>query len=276
MHIDLLHGVILVLAGCTAGVMNAIAGGGTLVTFPTLIYVGIPSIAANATSTVALLPATFGGAVGYRNNIRKIVPWLKLFVPASLLGGLIGGILLVQTPTKTFDSMVPFLILFATVIFMAQSSFMKFFRSRAASVHPTQAEALTMLCAQVHMGEKSKQWLYGAVFFQFCVSVYGGYFGAGIGILMLASLGVLGFEDIHEMNTLKVILGFLINIVAAVYFIASGLIFWSDALFVASGAVIGGFSGAHFAQKVPQKKVRAAITAIGFMITAVMFVRQFG
>ena len=261
MHIDLLHGVILVLAGCTAGVMNAIAGGGTLVTFPTLIYVGIPSIAANATSTVALLPATFGGAVGYRNNIRKIVPWLKLFVPASLLGGLIGGILLVQTPTKTFDSMVPFLILFATVIFMAQSSFMKFFRSRAASVH---------------MGEKSKQWLYGAVFFQFCVSVYGGYFGAGIGILMLASLGVLGFEDIHEMNTLKVILGFLINIVAAVYFIASGLIFWSDALFVASGAVIGGFSGAHFAQKVPQKKVRAAITAIGFMITAVMFVRQFG
>ena len=259
-HLGLFHGIVLVLAGCTAGVMNAIAGGGTLVTFPTLIYVGIPSIAANATSTVALLPATFGGAVGYRNKIGAIVPWLKLFVPASLVGGLIGGILLVQTPTKTFDSMVPFLILFATILFMVQSSFMRFFRSRVSSEH---------------LAQRSKKWVYGAVFFQFCVSVYGGYFGAGIGILMLASLGVLGFEDIHEMNTLKVILGFLINIVAAVYFIASGLIFWSNALIMACGAVVGGYSGARFAQKVPQKKVRGAITVIGFVITAVMFYRQF-
>jgi len=256
----MLHMVILVLAGCIAGIMNAIAGGGTLVTFPTLIYVGLPSIPANATSTVALLPATFGGALGYRNKIGKIVPWLKLFVPVSLLGGLIGGILLVQTPTKMFDSMVPFLILFATVLFMAQTTFVRFFGSRIAATRQTQ---------------RTKKWVYGAVFFQFCVAVYGGYFGAGIGILMLASLGVLGFEDIHEMNTLKVILGFLINIVAAVYFIVSGLIIWSAVLAVACGATIGGYSGAHFAQKVPQKKVRAAITAIGFVITAVMFYRQF-
>jgi uncharacterized membrane protein YfcA len=259
-HIDAFHIIVLILAGAVAGVMNSIAGGGTLVTFPTLIYVGLPSIAANATSTVALLPATFGGAVGYRNKIRTIIPWLKLFVPVSLLGGLIGGVLLVQTPTKTFDSMVPFLILFATILFMARSSFVQFFGSRVAAAREA---------------PRSKKWVYGAVFFQFCVSVYGGYFGAGIGILMLASLGVLGFEDIHEMNTLKVILGFLINIVAAVYFITSGLIFWSDALVMASGAAIGGFSGAHFAQKVPQKIVRAAITAIGLVISAVMFYREF-
>lgn len=257
---DVVHVLILVLAGGTAGIMNSIAGGGTLVTFPTLIYLGLPSIAANATSTVALLPATFGGAVGYRTKIRQIVPWLKLFVPVSLLGGLIGGILLVQTPTKTFDSMVPFLILFATVLFMAQSSFARFFGSRKMPSH---------------QGGPSKKWIYGSVLFQFGVALYGGYFGAGIGILMLASLGVLGFEDIHEMNTLKVILGFLINIVAAIYFIASGLIFWSDALVMACGAVVGGYSGAHFAQKVPQKKVRFAITLIGLIISAVMFYRQF-
>ena len=257
---DVLHALILALAGCLAGIMNSIAGGGTLVTFPTLIYVGLPSIAANATSTVALLPATFGGAVGYRNKIRQIVPWLKLFVPVSLMGGLLGGVLLVQTPTKMFDSMVPFLILFATVLFMAQSSFARYFGTRVASSQHT---------------PPPRRWIYGSVLFQFGVAVYGGYFGAGIGILMLASLGVLGFEDIHEMNTLKVILGFLINIVAAVYFIVSGLIYWPEALVMACGAVVGGYSGAHFAQKVPQKRVRAAITVIGLMISVIMFYREF-
>ena len=259
-HFDFIRALILALAGCMAGIMNSIAGGGTLVTFPALISVGVPSIPANATSTIALLPATFGGALGYRKKIVAIVPWLRLFVPVSLVGGLIGGILLVQTPTKTFDSMVPFLILFATVLFMAQSTFSKFFGSRSAHTHGT---------------PPSKKWIYGAVVFQFVVALYGGYFGAGIGILMLASLGMLGFEDIHEMNTLKVILGFLINIVAAVYFIACGLIFWSDAVVMACGSVIGGYSGAHFAQKVPQTRVRIAITVIGFVISAVLFYRQF-
>jgi uncharacterized membrane protein YfcA len=259
-HFDLFRALILAAAGCIAGLMNSIAGGGTLVTFPALIYAGLPSIAANATSTVALLPATFGGAIGYRNKIRQIVPWLRLFVPVSLLGGLIGGILLVKTPSKMFDSMVPFLILFATILFMAQSSFAQFLGSRVAISHQK---------------PPSKRWIYGSVIFQFVVAVYGGYFAAGIGILMLASLGVLGFEDIHEMNTLKVILGFLINIVAAVYFIVSGLIYWPEAFVMACGAVIGGYSGAHFAQKVPQKRVRSVITAIGLIISAVMFWRQF-
>jgi uncharacterized protein len=259
-HFDLLHAVVLVVAGALAGVMNSIAGGGTLVTFPSLIWIGIPSIAANATSTVALLPATFGGAVGYRNKIRPIVPWLKLFVPVSLLGGLIGGVLLVQTPSKMFDSLVPFLILFATILFMAQASFARLFGMKSVTARHS---------------PPSKRWIYGSIVFQFGVAVYGGYFGAGIGILMLASLGMLGFEDIHEMNTLKVILGFLINIVAAVYFVASGLIYWPDAIVMACGAVIGGYSGAHYAQKVPQKKVRMAITSIGLIISGVMFYRQF-
>ncbi len=111
--------------------------------------------------------------------------------------------------------------------------------------------------------------------FQFAVAVYGGYFGAGIGILMLASLGLLGFRDVHEMNALKVMLGFLINVVAAVYFIGSGLVTWSAAGIMMLGTILGGFFGAHFAQRVPQQWVRSLITVIGLIISAVMFYRQF-
>jgi uncharacterized membrane protein YfcA len=257
-HFDVVHVLVLMIAGCTAGLMNAIAGGGTLVTFPALIWIGLPPIIANATSTVALLPATLGSTVGYRKRIQHISSWLKVFVPVSLVGGLIGGILLVQTPSRMFDSMVPFLILFATILFMAHSSFVRFLGTQ--SIYHTQ---------------HSKEWLYGSMAFQFAVAVYGGYFGAGIGILMLASLGMLGFEDVHEMNTLKVILGFLINVIAAVYFIVSGLISWPDAFIMACGTIVGGYSGAHFAQRLPQRAVRTAITAIGLIVSAVMFYRQF-
>ena len=256
--IDIAHLAALVVAGFIAGVMNSVAGGGTLVTFPTLIFIGLPSIVANATSTVALLPAALSSAFGYRNNIRPVFRWLRIFAPVSLLGGLLGGILLVQTPSHVFDGLVPFLILFATFLFMAHSSFTRFLGTRTAQGAPP-----------------TRIWIVGAALFQFCVAVYGGYFGAGIGILMLASLGILGFEDVHHMNTLKVMLGFLINVVAAVYFVASGLIDWPAAGIMAVGTIIGGYAGAHIAQQIPQARVRAVITAIGLIISAVMFYKQF-
>lgn len=258
--IDLLHGAALVAAGCLAGLMNSIAGGGTLVTFPTLIVLGIPSIPANATSTIALLPAAIASAIGYRNKIRSVSRWLTVFAPVSLLGGLIGGILLVQTPTRVFDWLVPFLILFATILFMAHSSFTRFSGMHAATGRGVRPSRTVLL---------------GGALFQFAVAVYGGYFGAGIGILMLASLGMMGFEDVHEMNGLKVILGFLINVVAALYFIASDLVYWPAAGITACGTIVGGYAGARFAQKVPQQRVRAFITAIGLIISAIMFYRQF-
>jgi hypothetical protein len=183
-----------------------------------------------------------------------------MFAPVSLLGGLIGGILLVMTPEKVFDGFVPFLILFATALFMAQGSFRTFFGHQAE---------------RAHGAPPSRRWVAGAVVFQFAVAVYGGYFGAGIGILMLASLGLLGFQDVHEMNALKVMLGFLINVVAAIYFIVSGLVTWPAACVMALGTILGGYFGAHFAQRVPQKVVRGMITAIGLIISAVMFYRQF-
>lgn len=250
---DLSRALILLGAGALAGAMNSVAGGGTIVTFPSLIISGLSSIVANATSTIALLPGTLSSVFGYRRNIASVRHWLKLFAPVSLVGGLLGGILLVQTPSKVFDWLVPFLILFATILFMANATVARYFQ-------PT--------------GEKpSSRWLWGATLFQFGVALYGGYFGAGIGILMLASLGMLGFKDVHEMNTVKTILGFLINIVAAVYFAASGIIDWGSAGIMAIGTVIGGFSGAHYAQKVRQTTVRRIITGIGLVLSAIMFYR---
>lgn len=244
-------------AGFVAGSMNSIAGGGTIVTFPALILAGLGAIDANATSTVALLPGALAGVFGYRQNISAVAPWIKRFALASLLGGLLGGILLTRTPAKIFEWLVPFLILFATLLFMSQSFLARFFSTEKAASPP------------------GARWLAAAIFFQFAVAVYGGYFGAGIGILMLASLGMLGLGHIHEMNTVKNVLGFLINIVAALYFVVSGLIHWPAAGIMALGAIGGGFSGAHFAQKIPQAVVRHLITGIGFTLAALMFVKQF-
>lgn len=255
---DFHHYLIVFFAGGIAGIMNAIAGGGTIITFPSLIVAGIPSIAANATSTIALLPSALGYTFGYRKNIRAVWHWIKLFAIVSLVGGLLGGILLVRTPSAVFDWLVPFLILVATVLFTTHGFFAKMFR--------------------LEIGQRKEghrlRWLVGAVFFQFVVSIYGGYFGAGIGILMLATLGMLGVGNIHEMNTVKGILGFLINVVAAVYFIMSGLIHWRAAGVMALGSVIGGYSGAHFAQRIPQKMVRRLITAIGLGLTLYTFIKQ--
>jgi len=256
--LDVALAAALMAAGFVAGVMNAIAGGGTLVTFPALVFAGLPSVVANATSTVALLPAALSSAASYRRKVRSAFRWLALFAPVSLLGGLAGGILLVQTPSKVFDWLVPFLILFATLLFMAHSTVSRFLGRR-----------------MVVTGEGTEHhWRLWAIVFQFAVAVYGGYFGAGIGILMLASLGLQGFEDVHEMNALKVILGFLINVVAAVYFIMSGLIHWMSAGVMVFGTILGGYAGAHFAQRVPQARVRAMITAIGLVIAGVMFYKQ--
>ncbi|MBI5472523.1 MAG: sulfite exporter TauE/SafE family protein [Ignavibacteriae bacterium] len=257
--IDPGRAALLIGAGFVAGVMNSIAGGGTIVTFPALIFSGLQSIVANATSTVALLPASLSSLLGYRKRVAGVTRWLQLFSPVSLVGGLLGGILLTKTPTQTFDWLVPFLILFATVLFMSNTLVSRYLLPKSGESH----------------GEPSRHWIIGAVVFQFFVGVYGGYFGAGIGILMLASFGLLGFSDVHEMNTVKVVLGFLLNVVAALYFAWSGIVDWSSAGVMVVGTIIGGYVGAHFAQKVPQKLVRSLITAIGLALSAVMFYKQF-
>jgi uncharacterized membrane protein YfcA len=249
----------LAAAAAAAGMVNAVAGGGTLITFPALLAFGTPSVVANATSTLALVVGTAGSVYGYREPIRAVKPWLKRFVPVSLLGGLLGGILLTCTEEKVFAKLVPFLLLFATIVFLLQGAFRRFagFTGRSETATPHHHA------------------VWAAAGFQFFVALYGGYFGAGIGILMLASLGFLGLTHIHEMNGLKTVLGSLINLVAALWFIGTGLIDWPRAAVMTVGALAGYFVGAHYAQRIPQHRVRQIITVIGFLISAVMFYTQF-
>ncbi len=248
----------LLLASAMAGAINAVAGGGTLVTFPTLLFFNTPPVVANATSTLALVIGNSGGIYGYRKHLKPVRAWLWRFLPASLLGGFLGGVLLTLTGNRTFAKLVPFLILFATVLFLAQGLFRRCVRSQTSGEDSMVSTRL---------------WL--AILFQFAVAIYGGYFGAGIGILMLASLGFLGLSHIHEMNTLKTVLGSLINLVAAGWFVAAGLIHWPKAGVMTVGALAGYFLGSHYAQQISPRHVRRIITSIGFLISAVTFYEQF-
>ena len=248
----------LAAAAMVAGAMNAVAGGGTLVTFPTLILVGTGAEVANATSTIALVFGTLGSMYGYKEHVKAIRSWLARFSLVSAVGGMLGAILLTKTSDAVFAKMVPFLILFATVLFMAQDAFRRFAQKGQEARKRGEAGAI-----------------WGAMAFQFAVSVYGGYFGAGIGILMLASLGFLGMTNIHEMNALKTVLGSLINAVATLWFIHAGLIDWGKAGIMTAGALVGYYLAASFAQRIPQQRVRQLISAIGFGISGVMFYKQF-
>jgi uncharacterized membrane protein YfcA len=239
-------------AALGAGAINAVAGGGTLLTFPTLLAFGIAPLMANATSTLALVIGTSGGMFGNRQYIHSITPWLRRFLPVSIIGGLIGSALLTHTSNQTFAKLVPFLILFATLLFLTQGVFRRFASSGGKAVS-----------------------IRGAIVFQFVVAIYGGYFGAGIGILMLATLGFIGMANIFEMNTLKTILGSLINLMAALWFVWAGLIDWPCAGIMTAGAVVGYFLGAHYSQRISQARVRKIVTAIGFIISAVTFYKEF-
>jgi uncharacterized protein len=248
----------LAASAAAGGAINAVAGGGTLVTFPTLLLFGVSPVMANATSTLGLVIGTFGSMFGYRRHIAPVRPWLWRFVPISLLGGLIGSILLTVTTNRTFSKLVPFLIFFATALFLTQGLFRTLLQSDSPAGRP-----------------RATKRIWGAIAFQFAVAIYGGYFGAGIGILMLASLGFIGLANIHEMNTLKTILGSLINLVAAVWFVYAGLIDWPRAGIMVAGALGGYFLGSHYSQKISQKRVRQIITAIGLILSLVTFYQEF-
>jgi len=248
----------LAASAAAAGLINAVAGGGTLITFPTLLAFGTPPVTANATSTLALVIGTFGGVFGYRRQLAAVRAWFWRLLPPSLVGGGLGSWLLKITDPALFAKLVPFLILFATVLFLAQGLI-----KRWTGKGPTEAPV------------PSRGTVLGAILFQFAVAVYGGYFGAGIGILMLASLGLLRLGDIHQMNGLKTVLGSLINLVASIVFIAAGLIDWPRAGVMTVGALAGYLVGAHYSQRIPQARVRQIVTVVGLTIAAVSFWKEF-
>ena len=247
---DAIHLALVVLVAAAGGAVNSIAGGGTLLTFPALVGLGIPPIVANATSTVALVTGTIGSMWGYRAELAGARAWAVRFAVPSLAGGLIGALLLLRTSADRFAAIVPLLVLGATLLFMLQKPVMRWVGAhhRAALDEPGRPLAPPPL---------------PFLLYQFLVAIYGGYFGAGVGILMLAALGFMGLTNIHRMNGLKNWGGTCMNLVAVATFAASGIVNWPVALSMAAGATLGGYAGSGLAQRVPQHRVRQAIVAIG-------------
>lgn len=240
------------LAAAIGGAMNAVAGGGTLITFPAVVALGVSPLAANATSTVALWPGSLAGMWGFRGELAGTRAWLVWFTAPSILGGVAGALLLLYTPSGRFEAIVPFLVLGATLLFLLQRTIT---RALARKVLDTGAggEPDTM--------PRPSVWLLVGQFF---VAVYGGYFGAGIGILMLAAFGLMGLTNIHKMNGLKNWGATCINGCAALMFVFSGIVQWPVAIAMAAGSLCGGHLGARLALRVGQIWVRRAVVAVGF------------
>ena len=267
--------VILIAASFLAGAVNAVAGGGTLISFPALIFAGQTARIANATNTVALWPGALSSFWVYRRELgrhRREVIWLSI---PSVLGGLLGAWLMVKTDDKTFAFLVPYLILLATGVFIVHEPLTRLQRRLSGATAkqkspespksddgPTFAHSATPL-----------RWAV-VLLSQFLVGVYGGYFGAGIGILMLAVYGILGFSNIHEANAIKNLNAMFINGIAAVLFIIKGLVDWPSALVMSVGAIVGGYAGAGAARRLGQKNVRRIVIAIGLTLSAVMLFRS--
>jgi uncharacterized membrane protein YfcA len=247
--------IIMFAAAFGAGVVNSIAGGGTLITFPALIGLGLDAKVANATSTVALWPGLMGGLWGYRREMESSRPFLIRLGLVSLAGGVVGTALLIMTPTLTFARLVPYLILFATILFTLQEPV-----SRWLKLHPAGADPHT-------------SWWVTALILQFVAAIYGAYFGAGNGILILAVLGLLGINDIHLANGIKTFLAIVLNSVAVIGFSISRLVDWPTSLLMAVGAIAGGYCGASVARRVGRVSVRRAVIVIGLIISILMLWR---
>jgi len=241
-----LHYVLLFAAALAAGAINSVAGGGTLLSFPALLAVGVSPVAANATSTVALVPGSLSAFWGYRGEMQDAQADLRRWAAPSLLGGAVGAWLAVHIGDKAFSHLVPYLILGATGLFLLQGPLRAWLNARPAPE-----------------GQSHSPFHIGATIFQFLVAVYGGFFGAGIGILMLAAMGILGLTNIHRMNGLKNFAAICINGVAALTFVFSGKVHWPLALLMMAAAIVGGYSGAGLAKRVGQQNVRRAVVVIG-------------
>ena len=236
--------------------MNALAGGGTLLTYPALLFAGESAITANATSTVALWPGAAASIFAYRSEVRDHAGWLGvLFIP-SLLGGAIGAVLLLSTPARTFEHLAPFLVLAATVLFMIQGFVSRNLLRETGAVKPKPGRAVAAWLLQLGIG------------------IYGGYFGAGIGILMLAVLGFMGMNDIHAANGIKSFFGMCINGVAAIWFIVQGAVVWPAALIMIVGSMLGGYAGGRFARRIGRTRSRAAVVVIGLIVTVILLLRR--
>jgi uncharacterized protein len=258
------------LAAAVGGAINAVAGGGTLITFPAVVALGVPPLAANATSTVALWPGSLASMWTFRGELAGTRAWLVWFTAPSILGGVTGALLLLFTPSGRFEAIVPFLVLAATLLFLLQRTITRALARHALdAANPANPVEPAGSAAAADAADRTKQdvmprpsaWFLLA---QFGVAIYGGYFGAGIGILMLATLGLMGLTNIHKMNGLKNWGATCINGFAAMMFIFSGIVQWPVAIAMAAGALTGGHLGARLAIRAGQIWVRRTVIAVGF------------
>jgi uncharacterized membrane protein YfcA len=256
-HQNMLSGIeflFAALAALAAGAVNALAGGGTLITFPTLTFLGIPAIAANVTNTVALSPGYFGGTLAQLNDLRGQKDRLWLIIPASIVGGVVGGYLLLLTGEKLFKELVPYLILLASGLLAIQDPVRAWLVRRMGEHHSTQLENLTWLPVGL-------------------ASIYGGYFGAGLSVIVLSALGLTLEDTLTRLNALKQAVAFSVNLAAAIFFIFSGQVVWSVAVVMAIGALIGGMLGGKLAGRIKPSTLRWTVVIIGMIISIIYFVR---
>ncbi len=254
---NLSHATILFFAALAGGAINSVAGGGSFVSFPAMLFVGIPPVNANASNTVALWPGQVASIGAYRKQLRNLS--LKTMMPllvTGVLGGIVGGWTLLKTPQTTFMRLVPWLMLAATLIFMMSGRVTQWVRRRTANA------------------EHHEFATWRAVSIQIFIAFYIGYFGAGAGILILAMLALLGMDEIHTMNALKALLTTVSNGVAMLLFIFSHAVYWPETILMVVASMIGGYFGAHFAQKTKPEHVRAIVIAIGFTLSIYFFARQ--
>lgn len=241
---------VLVLAAFLAGIVNTIAGGGTFLTFPALVYAGIPPVAANATSAVAVFPGYLGGAAGFRRELRSLErESLYKVVALTGLGGLTGSLLLLMSSDAAFSAIVPFLLLIATLVFAFGNAIQEWARTSRLGARP-HGSIGTLL-----------------------VAIYGGYFNGGLGIVLLALFSLWGMNDIHTMNGLKNGLSFVLSAVSVATFALAGIVAWPQALAMMLAAIIGGYLGAPIAKALPVKVVRGLVIAVGAAMSTIFFAR---
>jgi uncharacterized membrane protein YfcA len=244
------RGALLFAAAFLAGALNSVAGGGSFISFPALLFAGVAPVTANATNTVAVWPAGLASAFAYRRELVQPRAVLVTLGAASLIGGLAGSVLLLRTRESTFVALIPWLLLAATLVFTFGGALTKKVVARGAVAGPA---------------------LGAAALVQLVISVYGGYFGGGMGIMMLATLALMGMTAIHEMNALKMLLGVLINGVAVVAFVVAGAVAWTPGIVMIVAATLGGYAGAAIARKLDPKWVRRFVLLVAWGMTAYFF-----
>ena len=254
---NLIGTIFAALAAIAAGLINALAGGGTLITFPVLMAIGLPAVSANVTNTVALCPGYLGGTLAQLKDLKDQKKRLWILIPAGALGGLIGGILLLNTGEKLFTDLVPYLILLASSLLAVQD--------------PVRAW-LTRRLEQGITKTPSEVWAFFPVFL---AAIYGGYFGAGLSVIVLAVLGLVLNDSLTRLNALKQGIAFATNVAAALFFIFSGKVVWSVALVMAVGALLGGVLGGKLASNIKPATLRWIVVAIGFVVGITYLVRSF-